>query len=429
MPARFLQFHTLTSYPAALLNRDDAGFAKRLPFGGWARTRISSQCLKRHWRTFTGDHSIGRPELGAGVSTRSRDIFEKIIKPKLIGEGLADEVAAAIALALKIAVLKGEKGLKGGEKPKKGKKGKPDADESDKAEAADEGDIESQVIPIGPAEVAFLVKLGVATAAKAKDLAGAKAELLERLGDDGFANLRALKANAGIDAALFGRMVTSDILSRCDAAVHVAHAFTVHADAVEADYFSAVDDLRRGDGELGAGHINSTELTSGLYYGYVAVDVPLLVANLTGCDVKEWERADRSLAAKVVHSLVHLIATVSPGAKLGSTAPYSFAHLMLVEAGSRQPCTLANAFVEPVDQRGDLIGNAYAAVAQEACDLDWNFPGKPARAHLLRGQGERSKRLQIAVPDTKGSANPQPGDLGERLNLEALAGWAQHQVH
>ena len=31
---RFLQVHTLHSYPAALLNRDDSGLAKRMPFGG-----------------------------------------------------------------------------------------------------------------------------------------------------------------------------------------------------------------------------------------------------------------------------------------------------------------------------------------------------------------------------------------------------------
>ena len=47
---RFIQIHTLHTYPAALLNRDDAGLAKRLPYGGAVRTRISSQCLKRHWR-------------------------------------------------------------------------------------------------------------------------------------------------------------------------------------------------------------------------------------------------------------------------------------------------------------------------------------------------------------------------------------------
>ncbi len=30
---RFIQIHTLHTYPAALLNRDDAGLAKRLPYG------------------------------------------------------------------------------------------------------------------------------------------------------------------------------------------------------------------------------------------------------------------------------------------------------------------------------------------------------------------------------------------------------------
>ena len=37
---RFVQIHFLTSYPAALLNRDDAGLAKRLPFGGVTRTLL-----------------------------------------------------------------------------------------------------------------------------------------------------------------------------------------------------------------------------------------------------------------------------------------------------------------------------------------------------------------------------------------------------
>ena len=51
---RFLQIHTLSGYTAALLNRDDSGLAKRLPYGDALRTRISSQCLKRHWRLRPG---------------------------------------------------------------------------------------------------------------------------------------------------------------------------------------------------------------------------------------------------------------------------------------------------------------------------------------------------------------------------------------
>jgi hypothetical protein len=36
---RFIQIHTLQSYSAALLNRDDSGLAKRLPMGDAIRTR------------------------------------------------------------------------------------------------------------------------------------------------------------------------------------------------------------------------------------------------------------------------------------------------------------------------------------------------------------------------------------------------------
>jgi len=56
--ARFLQIHMLASYPATLLNRDDSGLAKRLPFGDATRTRISSQCLKQHWRTADDDWAL-----------------------------------------------------------------------------------------------------------------------------------------------------------------------------------------------------------------------------------------------------------------------------------------------------------------------------------------------------------------------------------
>ena len=64
MNPRFLQLHTLTGYSATLLNRDDVGRAKRLPFGGYDRIRVSSQCLKRHWR------ENGRRMVTAGIGHR-----------------------------------------------------------------------------------------------------------------------------------------------------------------------------------------------------------------------------------------------------------------------------------------------------------------------------------------------------------------------
>ena len=42
----------------------------------------------------------------------------------------------------------------------------------------------------------------------------------------------------------------------------------------------AIDELAREEGEQGSGHINASELTSGLFYGYVVVDLSLLLSNL-----------------------------------------------------------------------------------------------------------------------------------------------------
>ena len=103
---RFLQIHTLHSYTAALLNRDDSGLSKRLRFGGVSRTRISSQCLKRHWRRAQEiDENTGRkikddPHALQNIagyvdSLRSRELVtEKVIAP-LEGR-FADDIVAAL---------------------------------------------------------------------------------------------------------------------------------------------------------------------------------------------------------------------------------------------------------------------------------------------------------------------------------------------
>ena len=210
---------------------------------------------------------------------------------------------------------------------------------------------------------------------------------------------------AGLEGALFGRMVTSDPGANIEAAIHVAHAFTVHREESESDYFSVVDDLQRDDEDAGAAHIGDTELTAGLFYGYVVVDVPGLVSNLEGCASGDWQDADRELAATVVEHLAHLIATVSPGAKLGSTAPYGRARFMLVEAGSSQPYSLADAFRKPVPAQIDAALNALTdeIEGQDAC---YGFKG--VRRFMSMNGGD--------IPNA------------ERLDLPGLATWAADAV-
>jgi CRISPR system Cascade subunit CasC len=317
----FLQVHTLTSYPASLLNRDDAGLAKRIPFGDATRLRVSSQCLKRHWRE---NLQTNLPDLPDGL--RTRQFFPRAVLPRLTSAGVPDEKANALCETMVAAlIVGGSKGL----------------------------DM-SQPVLFGAPEADYVVKLALEAHAAEADTKAA-AELLKKMltDKDMKKNLAAMsKSAAGLTAAMFGRFVTSDILARVDAPVHVAHAFTVHAAQTEMDYFTVVDDLNRDD-EAGAAHAGDAELGAGLYYGYVAVDVPLLVSNLSGCEAVKWREQDASAARQVLTSLIRAIAEQSPGAKLGATAPYSRAELVLLEAGRSQPRTLANAFLKALKSRPD----------------------------------------------------------------------------
>jgi CRISPR system Cascade subunit CasC len=223
-------------------------------------------------------------------------------------------------------------------------------------------------------------------------------------GKKNLAAMREIAGNlaAGLESALFGRMVTSDPEANTDAAIHVAHAFTVHAEESESDYFTVVDDLRQDDPtEAGTAGIFETELTSGLFYGYVVVDVPALVANL-GDDPK--------LAGRVVEHLLHLIATVSPGAKKGGTAPYAYAELMLVETGRAQPRSLAGAFRSAVPLKTpDLLGTALTALGNHLQAMDAAY-----------GVGEQ--RAALCTMDVSLSGVAQRRTLGD------IAGWAAAAV-
>ena len=385
MNARFLQLHTLTGYSATLLNRDDVGRAKRLPFGGHDRIRVSSQCLKRHWREATGEWSLR--DLGSGKSIRSRRVFSDVIAGRLKERELSEDQIANVLTPIRSAVL--------GEsiKAKQARKEKADAGADPLA-----GLHTDQVIVLGQPEIDFLTDLAVDLA---DDDAAATAKEVETYFKDKRKrdNLKALQLGSGLDAAIFGRMVTSDLMARADAAVHVAHSFTVHAEEAEPDYFSALDDLVAAQGELGSGHINTSELTSGLFYAYVVVDLRQLNNNLSG---------DGELAATVLSRLVRLVATVSPGAKLGATAPYACAELVLAEAGTRQPRTLANAFMNPVPKK--------CAKREAALAID-DYLG---RYDAMYGAHE-DRRIATMI-------EPAPERVGEPVTLDALAQWAADQA-
>ena len=387
MVPRFLQIHTLSPYVGTLLNRDDSGLAKRLPYGGVSRTRISSQCLKRHWRKANDPHAL--EQIGT-VSVRSRDLIKAVAKEAR--KNVAhwnDHVAEALTPWFLFAVY----GTKAADAPKKlGEKSRFE-DKSSR-----------QTLLFGRPEIEWLGQhlarlMGEANGDAEKAFAAAS----EWVGGSDkkvfLKNMEAMREGAtlpgGLTAALFGRMVTSDPAASITAPVHVAHAFAVHAEEAESDYFTAVDDL---SGYVrGADTLQETELTSSLFYGYVVVDLPTLVDN-TGDDTE--------LAGTVLYHLIHLIAEVSPGAKLGSTAPYTRAALMLLEAGDRQPRSLAEAYRVPC--KPDIEAAAEALAEQL---------GKFDKAYAT---GEERRLLSLAAAQV---ASARGG------SLEDLAQWAKELPH
>lgn len=366
--ARFLQIHSLHGYPGVLLNRDDSGLAKRIRYGGSMRTRISSQCLKRHWRVADSVHSLTRIA-GATTATRSREVVTlKVIEP-LRQPGHDEDVIGEIDKVFQKAVY-GDKG--------------------DKKDSR-------QPLLLGDPEIRYLAE--EARRFAGMPLAEAKKGLKE-WARSSKANMKAMREGStlpgGLVTALFGRMVTADVEANIDAAVHVAHAFTVHAEESESDYFTVVDDLRRIEDDQGADHIGETELTCGLFYGYTVVDRGMLLENLAG---------DLDMAGEVCERLIHLIATVSPGAKLGSTAPYTYASWMMVEAGDRQPRSLGEAFRTPCGASTDA---AERAAADHLCKLDDTY-----------GNGE-ARRVMSLNGATMPGADP--------LSLPRLAKWVGEAV-
>ncbi len=383
---RFLQIHTLHNYPAALLNRDDAGLAKRLPYGDAIRTRISSQCLKRHWRV--ADDAFALQNLNVPMAVRSRET-PRLIKDRLIEAGVPEPQAQIAVEGLRAAGLVDKaKDLKGQEALATG-----------------------QAVLLGYAEIQYLVQRCAALASEHHEEKALKTAIASFLKEEK-KNIEALRHGSGLESALFGRMVTSDVLASRDAAVYVAHAFTVHEAQVENDYFTVVDDLLREAGEAGSAGIFDTELASGLYYGYLVVDVPQLIANLEGVHINDWttiNREQRELAGRVVQHLLHLVATISPGAKRGSTAPFEWAKFMLVEAGDWQPRSLAGAFQNALPlQQPALRPAAVQRLSEEIASLDAAYGAPLARRFLAVDD--------VAVPGA------------QRLPLHELATWAQNAV-
>ncbi len=306
---RFLQLHLLTSYPPSNLNRDDLGRPKTAMMGGAMRLRISSQSLKRAWRTSEVFESALSGHLGMRTKEMGREVYQTL-QHKGIGDKQAFEWAKSVA------------GVFG-----KSKK-------ANKKEPLEELDIE-QLAHFSPEEQAAIDAL-------TDKLASSKTAPSE----DELGLLR--HQHKAADIALFGRMLARKPEYNTEAAAQVAHAISVHRVQVEDDFFTAVDDLNLGVEDVGAGHMGETEFGAAVYYLYLCINRELLRENLGG---------DGDLASRTLAALMECAATIAPAGKQNSFASRAYASYAMAEKGDQPPCSLAVAYLKPIDGN-DMLTHA-----------------------------------------------------------------------
>jgi CRISPR system Cascade subunit CasC len=321
--SRFIQLHLLTAYPPANLNRDDQGSPKTAKMGGYDRLRVSSQCLKRTWRTSDLFENAMANHLGKRTKLLGREVYNQ-----LVAGGVKDKDAKEWTKLIA--------GVFG--KFKKAEDNNPLA----------ELEIE-QLVHVSPAErsaiQALTEQLIVEQRAPEKD------------------DLNLLRANQqAVDIALFGRMLASSPAFNIEAACQVAHAITVHPVVIEDDYFTAVDDLNNGLEDTGAAHIGETRFAAGLFYAYICINKELLIKNLDGNEV---------LANQAIRALTEAAVKVAPEGKQNSFASRAYASYVLAEKGDQQPRSLSVAFLKPVDkQHDDYAAQAITALTAQRTSFD-----------------------------------------------------------
>lgn len=292
---QFIQLHLLTSYPPSNLNRDDLGRPKTAKMGGFDRLRISSQSLKRAWRT----SEIFESALAEFKGTRTRR-FGAEIKNQLLDGGISDK--KAVEWSSQISGVFG-----------KVKKDSVDAELE-------------QLAHLSPVEITAVKALAETLVTENRPPEKSELELLRN-------------DHKAVDIALFGRMMASSPDFNMEAAVQVSHAISVHPTTIEDDFFSAVDDLNAGKEDSGAGHIGDAGFAAGLFYTYICVNKDLLLENL---------EQDAELTSKALKALTETALKVGPTGKQNSFASRAYASFVLAEKGHQQPRSLSVAFLAPV---------------------------------------------------------------------------------
>jgi len=327
----FIELHLIQNFAPSCLNRDDTGAPKDAMFGGFRRSRISSQCIKRAIRDTFSNAGLLKPE-ELGIRTRN---LVAILQKKLADQGLSD-ASEAITNALATVELKVK-------------------ERSDK-----------------PGHTEYLLFLSNNAIIELAEVIVTHFEALKK----GKANREVKKAidscigsASAVDVALFGRMLADRKDLNVDASAQVAHAISTHRVDRESDFFTAVDDWTKSesDEEADAGMLGTVEFNSSCQYRYAVVNYDKLIENLGG---------DTELAQRGMQAFLRASVLAIPTGRQNTFAAHNLPSFVGIAIHNSQPISLANAFEKPVwagESKSGLAAASVGRLQSHAGDLSKAF--------------------------------------------------------
>ena len=299
----FIEVHMIHPLGPSAVNCDGYGNPKRTVFGGYSRSMVSSQSQKRVFR------EDGRAK-HSKTTNRTRHlawlILESLKSRGVEQEGLDEIVKRVCGSLFKSKEIKGT----------------------------------NNMVTVTDAEVASFTDVFVKNMAVLQS----NEELNESLKQE-FWNALCGPANA--EVAMSGRWLASHQKNQIFGALHVQPAIGVHAEPLQTDFWSAVDDVDTG--LPGAALIGDAAYSEPIYYRYSLIDVKQLVQNLDG----DAERAHATL-----DSALESIITTFPAARARSFPPFTDSACVAFVVGvNSMPMQMINAFRKPVSPGADPILN------------------------------------------------------------------------
>ena len=191
----YLDLHVIQNVPPCDMNRDDTGIPKTAIYGGYQRSRVSSQAWKRAIREMFPD-LVDASQLGVRTKHAVALIEDEILRQR---PDLSDTAGDLASNVLKVTGVKVEASRRAG---------------------SEEGTPVSQyLIFIARTEVEKLARIAIGAHDAGEDLAKPSKEIKKAVSS-------AFHGTQALDIALFGRMLADAPDLNTDASAQVAHAIS-----------------------------------------------------------------------------------------------------------------------------------------------------------------------------------------------------------